>query len=116
MKTDSTTYRREARTWHALLAIYCHDMHRPAGALCPACAALERYALERLARCSFGTQKPRCADCSVHCYAPAQREQTRQVMRHAGPLMLKRHPLLALAHMARRLRRPPARVRRVAAT
>ena len=115
MKTDSAIYRREARTWHALLAIYCRDRHRPAGGLCPACAVLERYALERLARCPFGAQKPRCADCTVHCYAPAQRELTRQVMRYAGPRMLQRHPLLALAHMARRWRRPSARPRRTAA-
>ena len=115
MKTASAIYRREARTWRALLAIYCRDQHRPAGTLCPACAALERYALERLERCPFGAQKPRCADCPVHCYAPAQRAQTRQVMRYAGPRMLKRHPLLALAHMARRLRRRPARARKAAA-
>lgn len=115
MKTDSATYRREARTWRAMLGIYCREVHRSTGALCPECATLERYALERLVRCPFGAQKPRCAACTVHCYAPAQREQTRLVMRYAGPLMIKRHPFLALKHMARRLRRPPARGRKVAA-
>ena len=35
------------------------------------------------------------------------REEVREVMRHSGPRMLRRHPLLAVAHLldGRRLRR-----------
>ncbi|MCX6995652.1 MAG: nitrous oxide-stimulated promoter family protein [Kiritimatiellaeota bacterium] len=115
MKRNTTSFRLEEKTLRAMIAIYCRHQHRPAGALCPDCAALEQYALQRLERCPYGAQKPTCAVCTVHCYEPALRARTRRVMRFAGPLLLKRHPLLALRHLARRLRRPPVRPRRAVA-
>jgi hypothetical protein len=68
-------------------------------ALCDDCTALHDYARRRLERCVFGAAKPTCAKCTVHCYKANMREYIRQVMRWAGPRMLRRHPVLAVRHM-----------------
>jgi hypothetical protein len=92
---------RELRTLAAMIAIGCRDRHGPAVAdgLCPDCAALLAYARRRLAACPFGAAKPTCTNCRIHCYGPTEREAVRTVMRYAGPRMIWRHPLLALAHV-----------------
>jgi len=86
-----------------MVAMYCRDRHEasrgPGGALCPECAELLAYARGRLAVCRYGAAKPTCARCPTHCYRPAMREQVREVMRYAGPRMVREHPLLALAHL-----------------
>lgn len=101
---------REMRTLAAMLRIHCHDRHRGAAldehGLCPDCGELLAYARKRLAGCPFGPAKPTCANCQIHCYGPRQREEVRQVMRYAGPRMLWRHPLLALAHLVIDGKRP----------
>jgi hypothetical protein len=69
------------------------------------------YARRRLDKCPFGEEKPTCADCPIHCYQPNVRDQVKVIMRHAGPKMIWRHPILALWHVidgrreARELRR-----------
>jgi hypothetical protein len=91
---------RERRTLAAMIAIYCRDQHGGRyRALCDECESLRRYAQERLALCPFGPQKPTCVNCAVHCYRPEPRERVREVMRHAGPRMLLRHPVLAALHL-----------------
>lgn len=94
---------RELNTIGAMLRIYCKDHHRDlphdAHGLCDECAGLFDYARKRLAGCPYGPEKPTCANCQIHCYGPAQREQTRVMMRYAGPRMMLRHPYLALAHI-----------------
>ena len=66
------------------------------------------YATRRLDRCVFGDDKPTCANCTVHCYSEAMREQVRAVMRYAGPRMLRRHPILAIRHVIDGRRPAPA--------
>jgi predicted amidophosphoribosyltransferase len=78
---------------------YCADHHRSDGSLCPECQDLLTYAEQRLVRCRYQSQKPTCARCPVHCYAPSQRERVRIVMRYAGPKMLWKHPFLAILHI-----------------
>ena len=90
--------RRERRTIAAMIAIYCRD-HHDAGGLCPACAALNAYADERLDKCVYGLEKPTCVNCPIHCYKREKREAVRSVMRYAGPRMLSRHPILAIMHI-----------------
>jgi hypothetical protein len=94
---------RELATIRAMVGIHCRDHHRGRGAargeLCAECRALMDYATRRLDRCVFGDDKPTCANCKVHCYSAAMREQVRVVMRYAGPRMTWRHPLLAIAHL-----------------
>lgn len=103
---------REQATFITMLRMYCHDHHGGAAAqadaegLCPECAGLLAYSRKRLAGCPFGPEKPTCTNCQIHCYGPQQREATRVVMRYAGPRMLLRHPILAIAHLMVDSRRP----------
>ena len=95
---------REERTIAEMIAMYCRDHHvdevsRDADGLCPDCAELMAYARLRLDKCRYGADKPTCAKCTTHCYKPAMRERVREVMRYSGPRMLKRHPVLAVAHL-----------------
>ncbi len=99
MNAPARRLSREQRTIDAMIAIYCRDHHARTAGLCGECGALRAYAAERLARCPFGTDKPTCLNCKVHCYRNEQRERVRSVMRYAGLRMLRRHPLLTVLHM-----------------
>jgi hypothetical protein len=90
---------RERHTIQTMIEIYCLNHHHPADRLCPECAQLTSYALQRVERCPFKPNKPTCAGCTIHCYKPEMRQQVRVVMRYAGPRMLATHPLLAVAHL-----------------
>jgi hypothetical protein len=97
---DDKRLRREVRTIEVMVGMFCRAHHSPPpGELCPDCAALLDYARRRLDACRFGPEKPTCAKCPVHCYKPAMRERVREVMRYSGPRMLKRHPVLGVAHL-----------------
>jgi hypothetical protein len=100
---------RELRTIRAMLRIACRDRHGTVDGLCEDCAALADYAEKRLALCPYGAEKPTCANCRIHCYGPRQREQVRDMMRHAGPRMVWRHPYLALMHIVDGRRPAPPR-------
>jgi len=90
---------RERKTIAAMIAIYCRDIHGSTPASCETCGGLGAYAQDRLIKCPFGLDKPPCLDCTVHCYHGEMRERVRVVMRHAGPRMLLRHPILTLLHL-----------------
>lgn len=90
---------RERLTMSKMVGMYCGAHHGPSnGDICDDCRAFLDYAETRLRKCPYGEDKPTCANCPVHCYKPAQREYARKIMRYAGPRMLLRHPLLAIAH------------------
>jgi hypothetical protein len=93
--------KRLAREWQTIAAMircYCRGRHATGATLCSECQGLLDYAAVRLERCRFGSEKPICVNCPVHCYQPARREQVRVVMRYAGPRMLWQHPILSLRH------------------
>jgi hypothetical protein len=90
-----------------MLRIYCRDHHGTTTGLCRECEDVLTYAGQRLRVCPFQEAKPACNQCPVHCYAPAMRERAREVMRYAGPRMLRRHPWLALMHLVDTLRAIP---------
>jgi hypothetical protein len=106
--TSSKRLEREKRTVAVMISMYCRGVHN-SPQLCPECAALLAYALQRIEKCPFGADKPTCANCTIHCYAgpgrggvsrtPDMREQVRAVMRYSGPRMLLSHPILALMHL-----------------
>ncbi len=114
-RPSSRRLTREEKTIAAMIALYCRDHHigagraggdgmsggtvAAAGGLCDECAELLAYARRRLEKCRYGAGKPTCARCATHCYKPAMRERVREVMRYSGPRMLKRHPVLAVAHL-----------------
>ncbi|MBF0558219.1 MAG: nitrous oxide-stimulated promoter family protein [Nitrospirae bacterium] len=89
---------REENTISAMISIYCRDKHGLGDQLCPACEELRDYALSRLQKCPFQEAKTTCANCRVHCYKPAMRDKVKEVMRHSGPKMAYKHPILAFYH------------------
>jgi len=93
-----------------MIRIFCRDRHGTTGGLCGDCTELRAYAERRLEKCPFGSEKPTCARCPVHCYRPGMRDRIREVMRHSGPRMIWRHPVLAAFHLldGRRKAEPPA--------
>jgi len=112
MKAAGRRLSRERKTLEAMIRLRCRDVHRPErGGLCGECRDLLRYAEGRLAKCPFGEEKPTCARCPVHCYRPEMRERIREVMRYAGPRMIREHPWLALMHMLDGFRKAPDRPR-----
>lgn len=108
---------REHRTLVCMTQIYCQHHHgRQGGGLCPDCDSLMQYAEKRLEKCPYGADKPTCANCPIHCYKPAQREEVREIMRFGGPRMTWRHPLRSLTHLYDKLRQVehPMKLRRAA--
>ncbi|MCZ8132559.1 MAG: nitrous oxide-stimulated promoter family protein [Steroidobacteraceae bacterium] len=102
--------RREFRTLGFMMQAWCKGRHPDlpkqarlaAGVfptLCEECAALLEYAAFRLEKCPYGEAKPTCANCPVHCYRKAPREQMREVMRTTGPGLLLTHPILSIRHL-----------------
>jgi hypothetical protein len=108
---DGPRIAREKKTLLAMVRVYCHDIHRRQTAPCEECQELLAYALSRLEKCPFQEDKSTCTRCPVHCYRPDMRMLIRTVMRHAGPRMLLRHPVLAVLHLLDGRRRTPERVR-----
>ena len=98
---------REARTVSQMVALYCADHHRDlrtetahcGESVCPACAAVDAYAVLRTQRCRKMDVKTSCEQCENHCYRPEEREQIRIIMRYAGPRMLRKHPIAAIRHL-----------------
>ena len=89
---------REKRTIQAMLQIYCRERHK-LSTLCSECQELLDYAHCRLDRCPFGNDKPTCVNCPIHCYRPTMRSRVKEVMRYAGPRLIRRHPILAFMHL-----------------
>ena len=90
---------RERLTMTKMVGIYCSAHHRSSGnILCAVCREFLAYAEVRLQKCPYAEDKPTCANCPVHCYKPVRKAEARAIMRYAGPRMLLRHPLLAIAH------------------
>jgi hypothetical protein len=98
---------RERRTVEAMVSLYCRDTHGTRGELCGDCSGLLEYALHKLDKCPFQERKTTCANCRVHCYQPEMRERIREVMRHSGPRMLLRHPVMAIRHIIDGRRKEP---------
>jgi len=99
MHSQEKRLARERLTMTKMISIYCSAHHDSSGSLlCPECREFLDYAEVRLQKCPYGEDKPTCANCPVHCYKPARRAQASEIMRYAGPRMLLRHPLLAIAH------------------
>jgi hypothetical protein len=98
---------RERVTVTAMIRLACRERHGSRDGLCNECTELQAYADARLDRCPFRDDKPTCSNCLVHCYKPEMRERIRDVMRYAGPRMLRRHPLLAICHIVDGHRQAP---------
>jgi hypothetical protein len=108
MSQEQPRLSREKRTVEAMVRIACRGRHGTQDELCGECEKLLDYALDRLAKCPFQPRKPTCAQCPIHCYRPGMRDRIQAVMRYAGPRMLFRHPLLAIAHLVDGLQNKPS--------
>lgn len=93
----------EEKTLEKMIQIYCRNTHGSFLNDCAECRELMSYARERLARCPFGEKKPVCAKCPVHCYKPGMRGRIKAVMRHSGPKMIFKSPLLTLRYVFRKM-------------
>lgn len=71
------------------------------------CRELLEYALLRIDKCPFMSEKTFCSSCKVHCYQKQYREQMKKVMRYSGPRMLLYHPILAITHVIDTLKNKP---------
>lgn len=81
---------KQLRTLRRFIEVYCRGCHGgDGGRLCDECADLLAYATDRLAKCPFDP-KPKCKDCSAHCYAAGYRAGIKEVMRFAGMHFVKR--------------------------
>jgi len=80
-----------------MIDLYCRKKHKGEG-LCADCEQLMQYALERLTKCHFGTDKTACKDCKAHCYKNDMRNRIREVMRFSGPRMLFYYPKDTFLH------------------
>ena len=98
---DGTTsrIRRELKTVRVMIELYCQGHHAADGNLCGDCQELWNYTRMRVGRCPFGTAKPTCVNCTVHCFQQEMRDRIRVVMRYAGPKMPTRHPVLSIFHV-----------------
>ncbi len=91
-----------------MIEIYCRDLHGTRG-LCEVCRGLLDYANLRIDKCVFGAEKGTCAKCAIHCYKKEMRARIKEVMRHSGPKMAYRHPVLSLMHFLDGFRKPQGR-------
>lgn len=110
--------RRELKDLRVLLqftAVYCRVKHAgpraPVAAagpglsklpllkypVCKECGDFLGYAFARRLHCPLD-EKPACKHCPVHCYKPGHRERVREIMRFAGPYLIRRGRLDLLWH------------------
>ncbi|MCD6288636.1 MAG: nitrous oxide-stimulated promoter family protein [Candidatus Hydrogenedentes bacterium] len=85
-----------------MVKIYCKAHHDADTSICDECRRLLEYSEARIRKCPQIEHKPPCRECAIHCFAPEYREQTRRIMRFAGPRMIWRHPLLAIRHLMKK--------------
>lgn len=88
----------EKRTLETMIGMFFNHSARK-GIQCGDCIELQAYAIHRIDKCRFGSSKPNCKDCPVHCYSPTMRERIKKVMRYAGPRMIYLHPVMAFRHI-----------------
>lgn len=96
--------KQERSTIYKMLRIYCNAHHKKGSDLCEECTALYSYAIQRIDTCVYGSEKPTCQNCVIHCYAKHHREEIRIRMRYAGPRMIWRYPHLAVMHFIHKSR------------
>lgn len=65
--------------------------------LCPDCAGLVAYAVEKRRKCPL-EPKPSCKHCHIHCYSKEHRARVREIMAFSGRRMIMRGRLDYLWH------------------
>lgn len=97
---------QEKETFLEMVTLYCR--HRLKAMSVPEpYEQLVNYAYKRLERCRWGTKKPNCHQCRVHCYAPDKRQQVREIMKWAGPRMIIYAPIKAMRYLINSMKPNP---------
>lgn len=94
---------REKQTVRKMIGLYCRH-HLRQDMMPEDYRLLGDYACQRLDHCPFGEKKKTCRKCLVHCYAPKEQQQIREVMRWAGPRMIWYAPKEAIVHVWHQLK------------
>lgn len=94
----------EQDTIELMIRLYCRKKEGNKE-LCSDCRKLLQYAHLRLSKCPFKEEKPTCKHCTIHCYKPEMRLKMQTVMRYTGPRMLLHHPVAAIKHLLRELKK-----------
>ena len=81
-----------------MIELFCKKNHDNQGVLCNECNELLNYAYKKLDNCIFGTNKPNCNSCKIHCYKSDIKEKITAVMKFSGPRMLIYNPKLVIEH------------------
>lgn len=90
---------KERMLFEMMTKIYCKGQrHNTHGTLCAPCEEMVSYAMERMAHCPHGSNKPSCSHCTIHCFHPGFRIRVKAMMRYSGPRMLLYAPKAALQH------------------
>ena len=81
---------KQLQTLRKFIEVYCSKNHgMTGGQLCDECRELLDYAADRLAACPMDP-KPKCKDCTVHCYDKAHRARIKEIMKFSGMHFVKR--------------------------
>ncbi len=90
MKSVDAGKERDLQVLRKFIGVYCEKQHRSARSrLCDECSELLTYATNRLAKCPLDP-KPKCKNCSVHCYDKQHRRRIKEVMKFSGMHFVKR--------------------------
>ena len=90
-----------------MIQMYCKAKHGSNVKLCESCNQLVEYAIIQYEKCPFEEIKPECSICPIHCYKPEEKEEIKKVMRHSGPRMIYKHPVMAINHLIAKWKYPP---------
>lgn len=95
---DNPVPAEDIKTIQVMVNLFCRDHHHGLTP-CEQCLELLEYTVERVKQCPLQEQRTTCGKCHVHCFKPSMQKKIREVMRYAGPRMLKAHPVLAAKHI-----------------
>lgn len=98
---------QEKETLREMVTLYCRYRLK-AKSMPESYEQLVDYAFRRLERCRWGTKKPNCHQCKIHCYAPDKRKQMREIMKWTGPKMIIYAPMKAMRYLINSMRPNPS--------
>jgi hypothetical protein len=111
MEQFTSAQKKDLKVLLNFVRVFCRAKHNsgerieiPAGEiasgkilLCPDCAVLVTYALEKRRKCPLDP-KPSCKNCHIHCYSKEYRARIREIMAFSGRRMIMRGRLDYLWH------------------
>jgi len=100
--TKRTKIERNKATLEIMVRFYAKH-HRDEDDIDAWCKDLVLYAHKRLDHCPFGSEKPACHNCKIHCYSSNYRAKIKQVMKYSGPRMMIYQPRAFLNHLMHNL-------------